>query len=244
MMTVSKLVGRWGTVCGLVLVGSVLSGGKSQAASDSRFLDLPGLAGTPSRAATNAGAASSTGAAPATATSRSAIGAPVAATESIDWLKVGDTLVITFADLPVIIPPLEVKIREDGTVTLLENLTFTAAPRKRGDLEKEIHEKYVPSYYKKMTVTVGVKPMTQFYSVGGFVKQPGRQVYVDRIRLLAAIQSCGDFSDFGDVHNVQLIRDGRTMIIDAKKARRDSRLNVEIYPGDIINVPKRPIWRF
>src|SRR5438105_7631849 len=212
MMTVSKVLGRWGTVSGLLLLGGILAGCKGESAADRQFLDLPCYTGAtqPVRTAVpGAGAA----AAPSTVTSRSAA-AVTPATESIDWLKIGDTLVITFADLPTVMQPLEVKIREDGTITLLENLTFIAAPKKRGDLEREIHDKYVPAYYQKMTMTVGVKPMTQFYSVGGFVKQPGRQVYVDRIRLLAAIQSCGDFGDFGDMTRVKLIRDGRTTTIN------------------------------
>ena len=164
--------------------------------------------------------------------------------EGIDSLHVGDVMTIDFTDLPVSVSSREERIKEDGTVTLMENKTFVAAGKTRGQLEKEIHDFYVPNYYVKMTVSIRQKDQTQFYYVRGEVKQPTRQIYVSRIRLLQAIASAGDFTDFARKSAVLVTRsDGRRVTINCKKARNHPELNVEILPGDIIDVPRRgPIY--
>jgi protein involved in polysaccharide export with SLBB domain len=165
-------------------------------------------------------------------------------TERLDLLHVGDVITIEFTDMPNAMLPREERIKEDGTVTLLEGKTFAAARKTRGQLEREIHDFYVPRYYLKMTVSIRQKEQTQFYYVRGEVRQPNRQIYISRIRLLQAIASAGDFTDFARKKAVLLTRgDGRKLVINCVKARRDESLNVEILPGDIIDVPRRnPIW--
>ena len=151
---------------------------------------------------------------------------------------------IEFSDLPVLVSSREERIKEDGTVTLMEDKTFVAAGKTRGQLEREIHDFYVPRYYLKMGVSIRQKDQTQFYYVRGEVKQPTRQIYVSRIRLLQAIASAGDFTDFARKSAVLLTRsDGRKVTINCNKARKNPELNLEILPGDIIDVPRRgPIY--
>jgi len=152
-------------------------------------------------------------------------------------------MTIEFSDMPVVVTSREEHIKEDGTVTLMEGKSFVAAGKTRGQLEKEIHDFYVPRYYLKMTVSIRQKDQTQFYYVRGEVKLPNRQIYISRIDLLQAIASAGDFTDFARKSSVQLTRaDGRKMTIDARKARRDPNLNPEVLPGDIIDVPRRNIF--
>jgi len=155
---------------------------------------------------------------------------------------VGDPLNVTFSDLPVLTQPFEIRIKDDGTITLLLNQTFAAAGKTIGQLEKEIRARYVPAYYINMTVTVKQQEGTRFYYVGGEVKAPGRQVYVSRITVLKAIQSAGDFTDFAKKTKVQLTRvDGQNLIVNCIKARKDPSLDLEVYPGDKIHVP-RSLW--
>jgi polysaccharide export outer membrane protein len=153
-------------------------------------------------------------------------------------------LTIELTDTAVTFLPREERIKEDGTITLVEGKTFTAAGKTRGQLEQEIHGWYVPRFYLKMTVSVRQKEQTQFYYVNGEVKQPARQIYISRIRLLQAIASAGDFTDFARKRAVLLTRaDGRRIVINCVKARQHDDLNLEILPGDIIDVPRRnPIW--
>jgi protein involved in polysaccharide export with SLBB domain len=154
--------------------------------------------------------------------------------------RAGDALTINFTDLPNPVPPFQTKIKEDGTITLLQNLTFTAAGKTRGDLEKEIRNGYVPRYYQYMTVTITREAQTLFYYVDGEVKTPNRQIYVSRITVLKAIASAGGFTDFASKKKVKLIRlDGRKATINCIKAIDIPTLDLEVYPGDKIYVPRK-----
>lgn len=157
--------------------------------------------------------------------------------DSSDILRPGDNLSIYFSDLPMPQPPFEGPIKEDGSITLLQNQTFQAAGKTRGVLEREIRERYVPRFFVTMTVTI--KPQDRFYFVGGEVKSPGRQIYLGKMTVIKAIQSSGDFTDFAKKNAVELTRvDGRRMIVDCVKAQRDSNLDLQVFPGDRIHVPR------
>lgn len=157
-----------------------------------------------------------------------------------DLIAVGDILTVTFSDLPAAVGVLEprVQVKEDLTISLPYGVRVVAAGKKFGQLEKEIWTNYVPTTFTQ--VTISVKPEQRWYSVGGEVKQPGRQLHVGVVRILQAIQGAGDFTDFSNRKKVEIIRaDGRHQVIDCIKARRDQRLNVLICPGDAIHVPRR-----
>ncbi len=241
MMTLSKVLGMWGAVCGLVLAGGLLAG-CSASPKDSAFAEVPGLTGSAPAAAPEtappppsaAVGASNVETLPAT---------PGQGSSPEEVLSSGDTVNIVFSDLPSPQPPFEGQVKGDGTITLFLNQTFTVAGKTRGQLEKEIRAAYVPKFFKYMTVTIKPKDATQFYYVGGEVRAPGRQVYIGKMTVTKAIQSCGDFTDFAKKSKVQLTRAGgkRTEVIDGVKALRDPNLDVEIYPGDKIHVPRR-IW--
>ena len=159
---------------------------------------------------------------------------------SAEVLGVGEPIIVTFSDLPNLTQPFEERIKADGTITLLHNQSFVAAGKSVGALEKEIRARYVPRYYVNLTVTVKPQENTRFYFVGGEVKQPGRQVYLSRLTVLKAIQSAGDFTDFARKSKVQLTRaNGQTYVINAPKALLNPQLDLEVYPGDKIHVPRR-----
>jgi len=229
MINVSRLAGRWGVLVLLLAVALLHTGCKSSGIETAKVgaADPGGaqLASVGSVVDTNALAFPTPG-------------------KGLDALHVGDVLTIEFSDLPVMVTPREERIKEDGTVTLMEGKVFKADGKTRGQLEQEIHEYYVPRYYLKMTVSIRQKEQTQFYYVRGEVKTPTRQIYISRIHLLQAIASAGDFTDFARKSGVLLIRaDGRRVTINCKKARTNPDLNVEILPGDIIDVPRRgPIY--
>jgi polysaccharide export outer membrane protein len=160
----------------------------------------------------------------------------------LDTLQVGEAITITFSDLPAPIPPTEERVKEDGTITLLQNQTFIAAGKTRRELEQEIRERYVPKYYVNMTVSVKQQENTRFYFVDGEVKAPGRQVYLGEMSVLKAIASCGGVTDFSNRRKVRLIRaNGKIEIVNALKALEDPSLDLRVYPGDRVVVP-RSIW--
>jgi protein involved in polysaccharide export with SLBB domain len=173
--------------------------------------------------------------------------APVPATTDggapgTETLRVGDSLTITFTDTPVPIPTFDEKIKDDGYITLTLNQTFKAAGKSRGDLEKEIRARYVPDYYKYMTVSVRQQESTRWYYVDGEVKTPNRWIYNSRITVLQAIASSNGFTDFANKKKVRVTRvDGRTEIVNCVKALGNPKLDLEIYPGDKVHVPRR-LW--
>lgn len=169
---------------------------------------------------------------------------PLANQVDPELLQVGDTLFITFHDLPTATMPVEAQIRPDGTITLMEDQTFKAAGMTRSKLEREIRDRYVPAYFRSMTVLIKPKEDTRLYYVGGEVRAPGGQFYRTRTTVIKAIQSAGDFTDFANKRKVELTRSGasKPIIINANKARTNSALDLEVYPGDRIHVPRRVIW--
>jgi protein involved in polysaccharide export with SLBB domain len=180
---------------------------------------------------------------PADTTSVSTAAAPLnlSGNLSTETLSVGNILNIKFQDVPGPVPDFDGKIKEDGTITLFLNQTFTAAGKTVGELAKEIRERYVPKYYKYMTVNIA--PQMLFFYIGGEVKSPGQHPYISRIKLLEAIQSAGDFTEYARRGKVIVTRgaNGQRVVVDAKKAKTHPELNIEIYPNDRIEVTKSPL---
>jgi protein involved in polysaccharide export with SLBB domain len=234
MTTVSNFLGRWGAVVGLIVGGLSLAG----CHSGPQYANVPGMPGS-GGPVTEAPPPAAAGTAAGSAT------APLTQNPNIDVLHPGDMLVITFADLPTLVSPIEQRVKDDGTITLIENQTFTAANKSRGQLETEIRERYVPKIFVKMTVSVMHQKDTQFYYVGGEVKSPGRQVYISRLTVLGAIKSAGDFTDYANRKKVQLTRaSGRTFKINCNDALQNPTLDLEVMPGDNINIPRRNPFSF
>jgi polysaccharide export outer membrane protein len=243
---IGKRLGRWGAVCGLLYVGLGLSGCRTQSPDQQFAVVPPALTGASSANPATTPASDTTPAVTPGASSVLSPSADPAATNGSgpekEVLHVGSSLTITLTDTPNPIPPFEGKIREDGTITLTLNQTFKADGKTPGELEKEIRERYVPDYFKRMTVSVKQEAMTLWYYVDGEVKQPSRQLYSTRITLLKAIASASGFTDFANKKKVKLTRvDGRTQVVNCVKARDNPKLDPEVYPGDRIYVP-RSIW--
>jgi protein involved in polysaccharide export with SLBB domain len=218
MMKLSKRLGGLTAACGLMAAGLVLAGCRSH----------PSERGS-----------AATGATPGAAGSPAGIGNNIPESEVF---RVGDSVTVIFTDLPTPPPAFDVKIKEDGTVTLLLNQTFTFVGKTPGDLEKEVRASYVPRYYQYMTVTIKRAPQTLFYYLDGEVKAPARQTFIERTTVLKAIASAGGFTDFAKKKAVKLTRlDGRKLTINCVKAIDEPSLDVEIYPGDKIYVPRK-LW--
>jgi polysaccharide export outer membrane protein len=229
MSRFSKLAPHWGAVLGWLLGGLLLAGCKTgnSGAGFASFND-------PSVGVSNS---------PPSVTAAAASNENRESTE-LRPLHPGDVLRITFTDLPILVSPFDQTVKEDGTITLLENQTFTAAGKTRSALEKEIHDRYVPRFFVRMTVSVEWKDQTRFFYVGGEVKREDRQVYISRVTVVKAIQSAGGFTDFANKRKIQLTRaDGHKVFLNYNKLIKDPRMDPEVYPGDSILVYRRgPLW--
>jgi polysaccharide export outer membrane protein len=158
---------------------------------------------------------------------------------STDSLEPGNQITITFSGLNTVPIPYSCRIREDGTISPpYLNEPVIAAGKTIGELERELEKEYVPAIYK--TINVTIRTADRFFYVGGEVRQPSRQVFIGRITVTQAIQSAGDFTDFGDQRAVRVIRaSGKVDIIDCKAALDDPTRDLPVYPGDNIVVGRR-----
>lgn len=148
-------------------------------------------------------------------------------------------MVIDFADSPGIPTSWPQTVREDGTITLPHNKTITAAGKKKGEIEKEIYDLYVPTLLRRLTVNVRAED--RFFFVRGEVKQPGQRPHTGSITALKAISAAGDFTDFANRNRVEIIRSsGEKIVMNARKAlEKPQELDIPVYPGDTIYVHRR-----
>lgn len=150
-----------------------------------------------------------------------------------------DLVTVVFSG-PEFPPPLhEERIKADGTITLPLVGPVRAVGKTAGELQKEIHDKYVPKYYVRLTVVV--QPKEQAYYVGGEVRSSGGRAYDPKITLTKAIQSAGDFTDYANKKKIRLTRGGKTTVHNWNKITKDPTLDPLILPGDRIDVPRR-VW--
>jgi polysaccharide export outer membrane protein len=155
-----------------------------------------------------------------------------------DTIRVGELLTIELLDIGAP-TKIEQTVGEDKTITLpLLPERIPAAGKKVNDLQDDIHDRYVPRYYKRMTVNI--KRENRYFFVGGQVKNPSQRVYTGDMTLMRAIKSAGDFTDYADRRHVKILRsNGVQESVDAKAIIKNPKKDVPIYPGDTIDVPLR-----
>jgi polysaccharide export outer membrane protein len=158
-----------------------------------------------------------------------------------ELIRAGEILTVTFSDLPPngAIPNFRDRVKDDGTILLPLGVKAEAAGKTAGQLQQTIEALYVPRYFKRLTVSV--QNEERFYFVGGEVRQPNRQSYAGPgLTVLQAIDSAGGFTEFANRRKVTLRRvNGEQYTVNCVKALEDSNLDLPVYPGDKVNVPKR-----
>ena len=150
----------------------------------------------------------------------------------------GDTVMVSFTDLPENPPVQEKTVNEDGTITLSDVGVIKVAGKTTGELETIIHDKYVPQFYNHISVTV--KAGERVFYVRGEVNTKGRQIYVGQLTVTKAITAAGDFSDFANRKNVLLVRsNGQRFILNCDAILSGEAQDPPVYPGDQIEVKRR-----
>jgi protein involved in polysaccharide export with SLBB domain len=167
-------------------------------------------------------------------------GPPVAG--SADILERNDLVRIIFSGVLNPPPAHEERIKEDGTINLAFIGPIPAAGKTRRELEKDIQDRYVQGqFYSRLTVTVSSESRT--FTVMGEVRTPGAFHYQGQVTLLKAIAAAGDFTDFANRRRVEITRaNGEKVRVNANQAARDQKLDLPIFPGDIIQVPRRLVF--
>jgi len=150
----------------------------------------------------------------------------------------GDKVVIDFADTQGVPSQWPQTVREDGSITLPLNQTVTAAGKQKGQLEQEIHDLYVPKILRRVTVNVRSEQRTFF--VTGEVKLPGQKEHTGSMTALRAIGVAGDFTDFADRKDIDIIRaSGQKVKMNGKDALKHPERDIPVYPGDTVHVNRR-----
>jgi protein involved in polysaccharide export with SLBB domain len=162
------------------------------------------------------------------------------AAPNVARFHIGDTVTVTLTGLPEQIEPHQEPIKEDGTITMPNIGHVPAAGKTAGEVQNEIYDRYVPKFYRHVTVTVNTGD--RVYYVTGEVKQPGRQLYTGQMTVTKAISTAGDFTDFANHKNVWLIRaSGQRIKVNCDKAIEDATQDPLVYPNDQIQVRRR-VW--
>jgi polysaccharide export outer membrane protein len=153
---------------------------------------------------------------------------------------VGETVIVTFTGAPMPVDPHSEPIKEDGTISLDLIGKIRAVGKTAGELQNEIYTNYVPKYYTRLTVTVNTGD--RLYYLGGEVRSPGRQIYVDGVTVTKAIQTAGGMTDFANHHKVWLTHEnGQRIKVDYDKALQNPSKDPAVYPNDQIVVDKS-LW--
>ncbi len=163
---------------------------------------------------------------------------PMEAIEHFLEFRVGDKVFINFSGTITPPPNHQESVKEDGTLTLPLIGNVEAAGLTAKELEESIHNKYVPDYYRRLTVTVLMQE--RHFWVSGEVKQPGMLPYLGETTVLKCITAAGDFTDFADERKVELTRaNGQIYTVNCREAQKRPELDLPVYPGDRIEVKRR-----
>jgi polysaccharide export outer membrane protein len=157
-----------------------------------------------------------------------------------DTMRAGDRVRVILYDIPTPPPAVEQVIPENGILSLHMNVEYKFAGKKRADAEKEIALIYTDDrrIYKKITVVV--EKQATFISIGGEVRNPSSLVHRGDLTVLSAIDAAGGFTEFAKRSGVIVTRGSnkRQVTVDARKAIVDPKLNLPLYPGDSVYIPR------
>ena len=158
-------------------------------------------------------------------------------------LRVDDMVVVVFSGVPVPPERFEGRIKQSGTngvISLSHIGEIQAAGKTPGELEQDIKNAYLKKGIYRDSLNVTVNAESRFFNVIGEVRGANRYVHSGEMRILGAISTAGGFTDFANKNNVQILRvNGKIEHVNCRRALKNPKLNVLIYPGDQIYVPRR-----
>ena len=162
---------------------------------------------------------------------------------SADFLRPGDRIRVVFNDIPDSPVPTEEVIPEDGRILLPRGVEVVVIGKKRTDVEKEIARIYVEDKKLYRKITANIERMASFISVGGEVRNPSSVMFRGDMTVTAAIASAGGFSEYANRSGVIVTRaaNKKQIKVNVRKAVNNPELDLILYPGDQIHVPRSRI---
>ena len=126
-----------------------------------------------------------------------------------------------------------------GFINLPHIGKIKAAGVTQAELQNAIENAYrTQQIYTNPSITVNVPVTARFVNVGGDVKLPRRVEYTPDLTLLGAITAAGGFTDYANQKQVNLMRDGKKIIVNVPEIRKNPSLDPILKPGDSIQVPQ------
>jgi len=169
-------------------------------------------------------------------------GAAAFAQEILVPLRTGDYVDIRLGG----VPPEEIStvsapylIDPEGFINLPHIGKIKAAGLDQSRLQAVIEQAYKSGQiYTNPTITINIPKTALFVNVDGAVRNRQRVQYTSDMTLLSAINAAGGFNDFANPRKTQLIRDGKSQIVDVRAIRQRPELDIPVKPGDKIFVPE------
>lgn len=175
---------------------------------------------------------------PTGGTSNVATAPPLGATS--DKFNVGDLVVVSFSGLSEPLPDHQERIKDDGTITLPFIGAMKATGKSSGELQRDIRTKYIESKIYPENLNVTVRGQERYFFVQGEVRNSNRFIWSEGMTVLKAITSAGNFTEFARRSKVSVTRlDGRKFTVNCDKAITNPELDLPVYPGDTVHVPRR-----
>ena len=160
---------------------------------------------------------------------------------SIDKVYVGDQIRVVM-DAPAPSPATETTVPESGTITIHMGERIQVAGRRTEDIAQEITQIFTEKkqVFRPGRLTVTVQVFGRSVSVGGDVRNTGSFQFEGGMTVLKAINRAGGFTEWADRTEVQVTRlNGQQLTVDCKAAVRKPNLDVPLFPGDRIHVPRK-----
>ena len=152
-------------------------------------------------------------------------------------LRSGDRVTVTVDAPPQTISMPQV-VDEKGQINLRYIGVVSVAGKSCSQAQKDIETQYIERKYYK-AVTVNIVPQEAEYSVTGEVLKPGSAPLNRSKTVLQALAGAGRYTDYADPNRVFLIRGNDRMEINLEDIRKGKQHDVEVIPGDVIEVPRR-----
>jgi len=138
-----------------------------------------------------------------------------------------------------------VRVGENGEITLPLLGAVTVSGMTRIELEKHLKTLLEKKYLRNPQVTIFIKEyQSKMVSVIGAVVKPGNYEVVGRTTLLEVISQAGGLASGQDPDRVVLIRkseagENESQVVDLNRLMMEgvTELNLELRPGDIVNIP-------
>ena len=129
-------------------------------------------------------------------------------------------------------------LNDDGSVNLPYIGRIKIGGFTPGEAESTIeHEYRSREIYTNPTIVITVPAQWRFVNVGGEVRAPQRVPFTADLTILSSINAAGGFSPSAYGRKVRLLRNNQVTIIDVTKIRANPSLDVQLQPGDRIEVP-------